>query len=256
MLKRQHAAQEKRVADMVQNLVIPRLHPTLPGWDLAFYHRQSATGERDFYDVWFRPDGDLMLTLGEVTDRSLYAAHIISSTRAALRGATHRNLSPSEAMGCCNELLAPEIDSNTAVTCLYAILSPDSGKLTFAGAGSPWPSSCQNAELDEDHASNVQLGASLETQFCQMEALIGRGGCAVLFSDGLSEARNANGETFGRQRIRSAIERPSDDAHDVVEALLASLRTFTGRGREDQADDITIIVLKRLIQPGESSGSV
>jgi len=71
-------------------------------------------------------------------------------------------------------------------------------------------------------------------------------GCAVLFSDGLSEAVNAGGEPFGRGGVSEAIREPSDDARDILEAVLAALRSFTGRSREEQADDITIIVLKRL----------
>jgi len=54
MLARLQAEQENRVAGMVQELVIPRSLPTLPGWDLAFHHQLSLTGERDFCDVWLR----------------------------------------------------------------------------------------------------------------------------------------------------------------------------------------------------------
>jgi sigma-B regulation protein RsbU (phosphoserine phosphatase) len=255
MLARLQAEQENRVAGMVQELVIPRSLPTLPGWDLAFYHQQSLTGERDFCDVWLRPDGCLMLALGEVSDRGLQAAHIISSTRAILRGTAQRTMSPDEALECSNELLAPDVDADLALACLYALLDPASGQLTFASAGFPWPCICLDGMDDSSATPGVLLGQDFAAQFESHEVVIPSDGCAVLFSNGLSEAANAEGEPFGRRRISEALREPSDDARDVVETVLAALRAFTGRSREQQADDITMIVLKCLPQPGRSDAA-
>lgn len=258
VLKREQAEQEKRVAGMVQQLVIPRSFPTLPGWDLTYYHQQSPTGERDFCDVWLRPDGCLMLALGDVSDRGLKAAHIISSTRAILRGTAQRTMSPDEALECSNELLAPDVDDDLELACLYAVLDPAGGQLTFASAGFPWPCVCHDGLDQRSDAPGSLLGQDFQTRFGAREVMIQPNGCAILFSNGLSDAANADGEPFGRDRVCAAINEPSDDARDIVEAVLSALRSFTGRSRQEQADDITIVALKRLSQPGQSApaGSV
>jgi sigma-B regulation protein RsbU (phosphoserine phosphatase) len=196
-----------------------------------------------------------MLALGEVSDRGLQAAHIISSTRAILRGAAQRTMSPDEALECSNELLAPDVDADLALACLYTVLDPASGQLTFASAGFPWPCVCQDETDGRSPVPDTLLGQNFESRFRSHEVLIPPDGCAVLFSDGLSEAANAAGEPFGCQGVSEAIRGPSDDARDVLEAVLAALRSYTGRSREEQADDITIIVLRRLPQPDRSDAA-
>ncbi len=246
LLERERQEQETRVAGMIQKMVIPRQPPTLPGWDLAFYHQLAPGGGRDFHDYMFLPDGRLMLTVGEVNDRGLHAAHIISTTRAALRGASHRMLSPNEALACSNELLLPEISDGTALTCLYVLLNPTDGQICFASAGAAAPCLCTESYSCDGRPVGEPLGAQAETQYEEGEMVLAPGTVAILGSDGIFRAQDAHGEMFGAARVQAALAEPVEDGSEMVTRLVSALKAFSGREQQEQADDITILVLKRL----------
>jgi len=102
-----------------------------------------------------------MLALGEVSDRGLQAAHIISSTRAILRGAAQRTMSPEEALECSNELLAPDVDADLALACLYAVLDPPADSSPSPPQGFPWPCACQDGMDGLSAAPGALLGQNL-----------------------------------------------------------------------------------------------
>jgi serine phosphatase RsbU (regulator of sigma subunit) len=244
MVEREHKEQESRVSSMIRQRLLPRQVPMLPGWSLAVHYQPAQEASGDFHDFVLLPDGRLMLVMGDVAVSGIAGAHVMSTARATFRGAAKRMLAPAEALEYSNGLLCPEVGDGSTVSCLYAVLDPADGRLSYANAGFIAPFYRRNGGPDELHAPGPPLASTLDTRYEQWQVTIGPGEFLLLFSDGLAEARGPQGDAFGTARLQAILERQEGDAPSVLEAVLSELKEFTGK-RWTQQDDLTMLVLER-----------
>lgn len=244
-------AQETRVAGMIHDMMLPRQLPTLAGWDVAIRQAPAPSGRRAFHDYLFRPDGQLALAIGEVDERGLLGAHIISTVRAALRGAAHRELPPHEALQCSNTLLCPEMTEGVSLRCLYAIISPDAGQVHYAGAGIGAPLVC-GAAAPNAHAVDAPLGQALASRYDEHTVELQPGQRLVLCTPGLLACRNDRRDEFGVARLSAALG-GEGTAQQAADALVAALESFAG----DAASldhDVVVVVLQRCRSVSAGNG--
>lgn len=251
-LERERLDQERRVAALIQQRVLPRALPMLPGWSLAVYHRPVNTPGQDFYDALLLEDGQLMLVAGHVVEEGLAAGHILSTTRAALRSAARQQLTPAEALQSSNSLLCPEMQIDRCVTLVYALLDAWGGRLRVANAGfnPPW--------LDDGTAeggvpvTGTPLGVAPDTIYQECQVFLQPGQCVIFYSDGLINARNVSGETFGLSRVQTLVDEQHCDPEALVDAVESKLQRFLEKGGA-LPDDVTILALQRLPESTKSA---
>jgi serine phosphatase RsbU (regulator of sigma subunit) len=142
-----------------------------------------------------------------------------------------------------NEVLFPNIPSNMFVTCFYAILDPKSGHLLYANAGHDLPYLHRNGEAEELRARGMPLGVMSKMSYEEKETTLHVGEAALLYSDGLVEAHDPEGEMFGFPRLRALIAEHGEE-RSLGDLLLEELYSFTGE-RWEQEDDITLLTLRR-----------
>jgi serine phosphatase RsbU (regulator of sigma subunit) len=142
-----------------------------------------------------------------------------------------------------NELLIPDMPKNMFVTCLYAILEPGSGRITFANAGQCLPFQLSQGEVIELRATGMPLGLLPDMDYEQTEACIAPGDRFFLYSDGLLEAHSPQRELFGLRRLKSLFKLLPQGVDPPV-FMLDGLATFTGADWE-QEDDVTMLLLER-----------
>src|SRR3712207_3262441 len=133
--ERERIEQELRIARLIQQTLLPKTLPELPGYDVAAYYQPAREVGGDFYDLVDLEDGRLGLVVGDVTDKGVPAALVMATTRTMLRAAAQRLFSPGEVLQRVNDVLVADIPPNMFVTCLYAVLDPQSGHLVYANAG-------------------------------------------------------------------------------------------------------------------------
>ncbi len=252
--ERERMEQESRIANLIQQNLLPKQPPSLPAWNLAIHYQPSQTGGRDFYDFSFLPDGRLMIALGKINDRGLAAAHVIATARATLRGGAQRMLSPGEVLECSNTLLHPEVSPDVTLDCLYAILDPEDGRLTHANAALSLPYWCHDDDATPLPATGPSLGSEIEPLYVQGDMMIRTGEKVVFCTNGVLEARNADGEPFGATRMGACLREEATCAQNTVEAVVRALQQFTKRSRTFD-DDMTIIVIERISQDQVASGN-
>lgn len=245
LLERERLDQEQRVAALIQQRVLPRALPMLPGWSLAVFHKPVNTPGQDFYDALLLEDGQLMLVAGHVSEEGLAAAHVLSTTRAALRGAARMQLSPSEALQYCNSLLCPEMQADRCVTVVYAVLDAWSGQLRMANAGFNPPWLDNGGGLDTLQITGSPLGIAWTSLYQEGQAYVQPGHCAVFYSQGIVTARNKEGEEFGLERLRALVDGHDCAAEAIAEALEGEFGRFLERGGT-LPDDLTVLVVQRL----------
>ena len=246
--ERERIEQELRVARLIQQTLLPRNLPVLPGWNITPYYQPARAVGGDFYDFIPFPDGRLGLVIGDVTDKGVPAALVMATTRSILRTAAQGERSPGKTLERANDLLFPDIPEKMFVTCFYAILDPMSGRLRYANAGHDLPYQRRLNGVGELRATGMPLGAMPGSHYEERETALAQGEHLLLYSDGLVEAHSPSYEMFGFPRLETLMGQHADGA-TLIEFLLAQLCEFTGDGWE-QEDDVTLVAIQRLAASG------
>ena len=249
---RERIDQELRVAQLIQQQFLPKTLPDLPGWQIAAFYRAATQVGGDFYDFIALPDDRVGLVVGDVTGHGVPAALVMATTRSVLRSEAPRLVAPGAVLARVNDFLHADIPANMFVTCLYAVLDPKSGALTYANAGHDLPFVRRGDKVEELRATGMPLGAMPGMRYQEKEAVLGPGDVILLHSDGLAEAHDPSHAMFGFPRMR-ALMGELGIGHELIDGLLSSLHAFTGPAWE-QEDDITLVTLAR--SPGVSGEHV
>jgi serine phosphatase RsbU (regulator of sigma subunit)/anti-sigma regulatory factor (Ser/Thr protein kinase) len=248
---RQRFEQELEVARLIQQHFLPKELPDLPGWQIAACYQPAREVGGDFYDVIPLPEGRVGFVIGDVTDKGVPAALVMSATRSVLRASAQRLIEPGEVLERVNEHLCPDMPEKMFVTCLYGVLDPASGLLRFANAGHDLPY-VQTAEgVVELRARGMPLGLMPGMSYEEKEATLQPGDSLLLHSDGVLEAHDSARDMFGAPRLKETMAR-SPGGRELIDHVLSDLEDFTGPGAE-QEDDITMVTLQRAGGPGVGS---
>lgn len=235
---------ELRVAQLIQKTLLPKDLPALPGWHVNAYYQAARQVGGDFYDFIYFDDGRLGLVIGDVTDKGVPAALLMATTRSVLRAVAQRVIKPGLVLERVNEIIYQEIPPKMFVTCLYALLDPETGDLLFANAGHDLPyHRHQTGEVTELRATGMPLGLMPGMEYEEKETNLAQGESILFYSDGIVEAHNPEREMYGFPRLMKLIEESGEDA-SLRDVVLEDLAEFTGPGWE-QEDDITMVTLQR-----------
>ncbi len=242
--EKERIANELRVASLIQQTLLPKSEPELPGYDIAAFYKPAREVGGDFYDFLELDDGRLGLIIGDVTDKGVPAAMVMATTRTLLRASAQRFGSPGDVLERVNEVLVPDIPPNMFVTCMYAILDPVSGRLHYANAGHDLPYRRRRRIAEELRATGMPLGLMPGMGYEEKEVFIEEGDTVLFYSDGLVEAHAPDRQMFGFPRLQGLVGAHRSGGASLVEFLLSELARFTGDGWE-QEDDITLVTLER-----------
>lgn len=242
--ERERIDQELRVARLIQQTLLPKELPALPGWQVEAYYQPARAVGGDFYDFLPFADGRLGIVIGDVTDKGVPAALVMATTRSILRTAAQEGeASPGDVLARANDLLFPDIPPRMFVTCLYGILNPHTGALVYANAGHDLPHQRQEGGAVELRATGMPLGLMPGMSYEERETLLAPGDSVLFYSDGLVEAHNPEHDMFGFPRLMSLMSEWTDTT-PLIERMLNELAAFTGAGWE-QEDDVTLVSLQR-----------
>ena len=199
---REREAGELRAARVIQQQLLPKEMPSLPGWRIAAYYRPAREVGGDFYDFLELPEGQIAIVTGDVSGKGIPAALVMATTHTILRGDAPGLLSPGEVLERANDRLYPDIPANMFVTCLYAVLDPKTGRLRYANAGHNLPYLATTEGVTELRATGMPLGAMPGMTYEENEAHLAPDESVLLHSDGLVEAHDPSGEMFGFSRLQ------------------------------------------------------
>ena len=237
--------QELRVARMIQQTLLPKYVPDLPGYQLAAYYRPAREVGGDFYDFFEVGEDCLGLVVGDASGKGIPAAMVMANTRSVLRTiAQGAGVAPGQVLAEANEILYPDILPNMFVTCFYGVLDLSSDTFTYANAGHDLPYLQRNGDAEELRATGMPLGLMLGMAYEEKEVVVNAGASVLFYSDGLVEAHDPEGEMFGCPRLETLVAEHDDEERSLVDLLTKELYTFTREGWE-QEDDITLVTLER-----------
>jgi len=243
-IERERLDQELLVASRIQTGLLPKKLPQFDGWHVSAFYQPAREVGGDFYEFEYFEDGRLGIFVGDVTDKGIPAALVMATTRTLLKAAAGEFDSPGMVLARVNNLLVADIPDNMFVTCFYAILDPDAGKMVFSNAGHNLPYRLTKHEVMEIKAAGMPLGLMPDMEYDVHEMIIEPGDDMIFYTDGLVEAHNNDREMFGSQRLKNLFADFSGEDGTLIDRLMQELKDFMGEDQE-QEDDITFVGVKR-----------
>jgi serine phosphatase RsbU (regulator of sigma subunit) len=239
---------ELALAGEVQASFLPRQLPDIPGWQLSVTLNPARETSGDFYDVNLLPNGLLGILVADVVDKGAGAALFMALSSTLIRTyAVEYPTQPALVLDAVNRRILRDTDANQFVTVFYGILDPAAGTLVYCNAGHcpPYLVSAQNGQdIKRLIRTGVPLGIFEDETWEQDAVQIGPGDVLVLYTDGITEAQNAQGASFGEDRLLQAVSanlgRP---AQGIQDGVATEIHRFVGD--VPQSDDIVLAVIVR-----------
>lgn len=238
---------ELQIGREIQLALVPGRFPDTPGWTIAAAYEPAREVGGDLYDV-FRVRGrsdQLGIVVADVTGKGIPAALLMADVRALLHAAADNAAGPADALGRVNRILVDERRTKLFVTAVLLILDPATGRVRFASAGHEAPLVARrDGALEPIEAVGTILGAFPDATFTEGVAELRAGDALVLYTDGVTEARNEQRAFFGDERLSAAIGRAcGQPAASIVDTVVADVGRF--RGSAEPFDDLTLLVVAK-----------
>jgi sigma-B regulation protein RsbU (phosphoserine phosphatase) len=241
----QRMQREFTLAGAVQSSFLPSKMPEIPSWQLAASLRSAHETSGDFYDVITLPDGQYGLLIADVVDKGVPAALLMAMSWSLIWSfALQYPDSPSDVFEEVNRMLLLHLGGSHFLTCFYAILTPATGSLMYANAGQPPPLHLKKGKgkIDRLGRTGPPLGVIANGQWEMHEVSIHNDETLILYTDGVTDACNTEGEFYGYTRLNSlATQLQGKSAQVIHDKLLQSIDKFVDN--EPQFDDTALIVL-------------
>ena len=235
--------EERRAAREIQDSLLPRKLPAVPGYELAAMTQPLRFVGGDYYSVVRISERHTVFCIADVAGKGMPAALLMSSLQAALKPLIWQRLAPRELCHRLNRILCDLTPVGKFISFFYAVLDSVDNRLTYCNAGHNPPLLIRaDGTSTELNAEGAVLGQFPQWLYEQSEVQMTRGDKLLLFTDGLVEACNANEEPFGEYNlIRIARENPSASAGDLMGLLMRAASQHAG---DHFQDDASLIVLK------------
>ena len=235
-----------RIAHQVQSRLLPGAPPRREGYDIAGVCIPTFEIGGDYFDYIELADGRLALVVADVSGKGVPAALSMSAFRSIVLAHARMLLQPTELTGRLNALL-PEATAETAyVTCVYGILDPPDGRLSYVSCGHNPPLLLRaDGGTEQLDRGGLPLGVFADAEFDPGEVQLRRGDTLVFYTDGVVENTNRAGDDFGTGRLLAVVRESHDlPARGVIDQVVEAMRIFT----DDQAnpDDCTLMVVRRI----------
>jgi len=246
MIEKKRLEGQLEVARQVQLELLPPNDPELAGFDISAYNFPTEEVSGDYYD-WVRIyDDQIGLVIADVAGKGIPAALLMVFLRASLRAATHIGYATHISMAKVNYLLWESIERNQFITAFYGILDAANRTLSYSNAGHNPPLLIDaQGETRFIERGEQPLGMFRETRYHEYYHTFKPGEILVLYTDGVTEAANPEGEEFGRDRLANAVKDAADlTARELIGHMHKSVNDWTnGLGWND---DATFFVIKAL----------
>jgi sigma-B regulation protein RsbU (phosphoserine phosphatase) len=242
LLEKRRLEHEVELARRIQKSFLPATLPEIPGFELSAINLPSEEVSGDYYDVIPISEGQWGLVIADVFGKGIPASLVMASFRASLLAEIRNNYAIATILSKVNRLMWESVEPERCVTAFYGVLDVGARVFTCSNAGHLYPTVISADGVTRLTRGGMLLGVLRDARYEQERVRLRTGDLLLLFTDGLTEAENSQGEAFGEDRLitlaKSLIDRPCDD---VVKRVHEGIRDFSD-GK--LMDDFTLLALK------------
>jgi serine phosphatase RsbU (regulator of sigma subunit) len=242
-LERERLEQELKLAAEIQQQLQPSTLPAIENYEFQGISISCYEVGGDYYDFISRDNEKIIVALGDVSGKGASAALLMSSLHASIHAQVLINSELSKILFGVNEYLAKNTPSNRFVTLFIAELDCRTGKFEYINAAhEPAILVRKDGKVELLESSTSPLGLFENQEYETKSSYLNPGDLLVIYSDGVSEATNQNGEEFGFKRLIDVVKKYSNlSAAGIRDKIDSALLAFT----ENFKDDVTLVIVKR-----------
>jgi sigma-B regulation protein RsbU (phosphoserine phosphatase) len=243
--ERQRINVELAAATQIQRNLLPATPPAVPGYEIDAYLETCHEMGGDLYDLHIRPDGTLVMLVGDVTGKGIGAAVIMSSFLAAARVLYDTCTDPAELARRLGATAHQNLDRRLFITGFVATLDPATGTVTYVNAGHPAALLVHDGRLRELESNGIPFGVMAAFPYSAQSTTLAPGEVLALYTDGIPEAQRGE-ELFDDERLRAGMLAAAADGGALAatrQRILSTVDAFLGDA--PRTDDITLLLLRR-----------
>jgi phosphoserine phosphatase RsbU/P len=269
VVEKEAAQKELEIGRQIQLSFLPPALPEVPGWEIAAFLQPARVVSGDFYDAMALDEQRLLIVVGDVCDKGVGAALYMALFRSLVRAfAEHHYRShapaPQPNQSAADTILATirdtlhqtilftnsyltrhHADTNMFATLFFAIVEPESGYVAYVNGGHEPPVVLgPDSVRDRLHPTGPLVGIIPDVPYGVAEIQLAVGETLLAFSDGVTEASDAAGQIFGRDRLLALVQEPSPTAATLMERIGSAIAAHTASA--PQSDDITMLAVRRI----------
>jgi len=256
---RDHLLGVERELDLargMQESLVPTTFPVHPRFEVFGSMVPAAQVGGDLYDFFMLDENRLAFSLGDVSGKGVAAALFMAVSRTVLRVAAGKGLSTHECMTEVNRFLCQEKTNAMFLTCFYGILDLTNGRVEYSRAAHNIPylvradaAAHPKTVQDLDQAGGLPLALFESAEYDAATVQFQPGDYMVIFTDGITEAMNANYETYDERRLIDLLKEqpPGRPVREIVQAVIAGAQAFANG--TPPSDDMTVLGI-RYFGPG------
>jgi len=240
------------IARDIQRILLPAEAPAINGFEISGINVPARQVSGDYFDYIHVDDERLGVAIADVSGKGVPASLIMAICRSVLRSEAARNPSPADVLQKVNRQLYPDIKEDMFISMAYLILDHGNNgngvTLARAGHDAPLLYKRQSQSVTPIKPPGMVVGIDSGNVFDRITGdfavPLERDDCLVLYTDGVTEALDPEGNEFGLERtIQSVRASATDGAQAIVKQVINDVRNFTGS--HPQNDDITLIAIRK-----------
>ena len=231
---------EAQQAWEIQKAFLPKEFPVVLNLQIDGSCQPARVVAGDYYDAFLVGEGKLAVVIADVVGKGLPAAFLMSNLQATVRHSAGDTRSPSSVCQDVNRLMARNVQLGKFVTFFYALFDIETRRFFCSNAGHNPPVLLRkDGTVVRFEEGGLPIGLFPDSTYTQQELVLESGDRLVLFTDGVTEARNAEDEEFGEDRL-IALVREHVDAKTLRRVVVEAVETFSGGAMQD---DVTVLAL-------------
>jgi len=238
------------IARDIQRILLPSEAPAIDGFQINGINAPARQVSGDYFDYIQVDEERLGVAIADVSGKGVPASLIMAICRSVLRAEAARNPSPADVLRKVNRQLYPDIKEDMFISMAYLILDHQRNGITLARAGHDAPllyrrkSQTVTPIKSPGMVVGIDSGSVFDRLTVDFTISLERDDCLVLYTDGVTETLNAEGDEFGLDRMMQSMRASANDsAPAIVKKIMGDVRDFTGSA--PQNDDITLIAIRK-----------
>ncbi len=248
-LEKERLEKEMDVAREVQYKIIPNNAPKFKDIDISFLFVPAFEVGGDYYDFFELSENKLGFVIADVSGKGISASFVMAEVKGIFASLSKMIDSPKELLVKANDVLKNSLEKKTFVTAIYGVFDFNKGILTFARAGHTPLYHYYEGKLESLTPEGLGLGLDYGDMFSstlkEMEISFNYNDIIVLFTDGIPESQNINGEEFGYEKLKSIIVELADKPiQQITNEIMKQVSLFAKDN--SQHDDITLVIFKKV----------